>query len=655
MRKAKELTKRVSNSIHNTSIERSKIQILTRRANISTQKSVNHLRKIMICLCLLQSLHTSEAQLLDDSTKNVYGAHSTRFFYPSSLLSVPDSLHSIDTLLRSYGLLSVPERTNFSYVNLGSLNTATRRLFYVPPKQIGTRSGLTAYTPYFVPTEEIKLYETRSPYISTEVLFGDEGRSELQLIFSRNIQPRWNLGARFRRRAIDKQIGPRIRDDRQSISTSYQLHTSTYTEDSLYAFYFLFSGLTYKSFDSGGSSFSLDDPPATRFVYRSATSTLTQARSNTSRYGLQMLQRLRIFPYTYLYLKGQIGREHFSFYDDLLSNDSLFYEQFFVSKEKTNDWLSFSEQSVEGGALWKRSRSSYRGYLGHRWTNYVENDSSDLPLKKEMYLGLEVVHPLPRLGEIELSAKLLQNQYYWLQTGLQHRLMKLNAWLTRYKANAMSKSYTGNHHHWKNTYRSPRAVGLELTTPTYLLYRNIELKAGLQATSLWNYIYYNKSQIPVQLPKKRSIQIGQGSIETKIAFLGQHIFLEARLQIRKFLSSSQEAFAFPTWQTKGSLYYEGKWFNHSVRIQAGLRARWRSNYYGFSYQPALQQFYTQNTFLLQSYTPMDLFLRAKIRSFRFFAHFLHFNKSTGSSYFATPYYLGEQPMFDVGVLWHFFN
>ena len=608
-----------------------------------------------VVLWLLVSLRPVVAQLLDDSTKQVYGPHSTRFFYPSELLSVPDSLHPLDTLLRGYGLLSVPERTDFSYVNLGSLNTATRRLFYSPPKQTGARSGLGAYSPYFVEPEKVPLYETRSPYISTEALFGDEGRLYLQLIFSRNIRPGWNLGFRFKRNAIDKQIGPRIRDDRQSTSMDYQLHMSGYTQDSLYAFHLIFSDLTHKSFDSGGSTFSLDDLPATRFAYRSASPALSQARSNTSRQGLQLLQRLRLLPHTYLYLKGYIGSERFHFYDDLRRGDSLFYEHFFVSKEKTDKLLVFSEQSVEGGALWKKRSSSYRGYIGHRWARYTEDSISTLPQAKELYLGLETIYPLPNLGEIRLSAQLLQSSYYRLHSSWYSPWLRLSTWLLRYKPDLMFQSYNGNHHRWKKSYRTPRAAGLRVETPLYQLHRNINISASLQAVSLRHYIYYGSSQLPVQVPEKQRLQIGEASLQTKISLLWQHVFLETRLRARKFLSSSHESFAFPLWQLRGMLYYEEEWFRQSIRMQAGLRTRWRSSYYGFSYQPALQQFYAQDVFLLQAYAPVDLFLRAEVGNFRFFLQLLHFNQATGSSYFATPYYLGEQRMFDFGMSWNFFE
>ena len=604
----------------------------------------------MACLLLgaIFGLQSAKAQLLDDSTKNVYGAHSTRFFYPEALLFATDSLQPIDTLLRGYDLLSVPERTDFAYVNLGSLGSATRQLFYSAPKQIGARSGLNAYSSYFVHPEKVPLYDTYSPYISAKVLFGGEGRSNLELIYSRNVTPVWNFGARFRRISIDKQIGPRQRDERQLLSTSYQLHTSAATRDSLYAFYVVFSRLHHESFDQGGSLFSLDDTPAARFAYRSATAALTDARSTLWRYGLQTLHRIRILSHTYLYIKGHIGKERFRFYDNLLGSDGSFYERKNISEEETNEYLSFGEENVEGGLLWRQYSGTYRCYLGRRWVNYAENDAPGLPQQRELYLGLSAEQSIA-LGHLSLAAKLLGSGHHQLRLGLRGRLGTAIASLSRYKPTSMSQSYFGNHHIWQQQYRSPKSATLQLLTSAPQLHKNLNLQTEGRISALQHYIYYGKQQMPLQLAPNRILLLGYAALSGRVAFFERHVFLETRLQLRRFLGSRHESFAFPTWHARSTLYYEGQWFKKSVRIQLGLRARWRSDYRGFAYQPALQQFYAQDAFLLRAYTPVDVFLRAKMKNFRIFMHFLHLNQASGSSYFATPYYLGEQRMFDIGL------
>ena len=605
-----------------------------------------------ICLLLL-CVQVAEAQVKEDSMRNVYGAHSVRILSPSACLNF-DSLRSIDTLLHSYDLLSVPQRSNLNYVDLGNLGSATRPLLYERPRQIGARTGLSVYNPYFVRPEEGPLYHTYAPFVSAQVLFGGDRRNVLDVSFSRNFSPTWNLGFDFSRFSIEDQVGPKVRGKLQTLINSFRFHTHFATKDSAHVFYTVFSRMNHESFDYGGSVFPLDALPGLRFASRSAITALSQAKTTTLDYGLESLYRLRVIDRTYLYLKARTGREKFIFYDDLQSGDSTFYTKRLINQDTTNEFLSFREQEAEVGLIWKGNKHLYRVWGGKRWLSYEENLTPRLDQPDENYLAASLRQAIAYRIVLLSEAKRLGSGHYSLAAGLEREKQRLMFWIMRYKPAFMEQAYVGNHHNWRNHLRAPQAIGLALHLHKPIQKQN-HIGLRLRLDGLRNYIYYNKAQNPVQLNASQLLGLEHLTLKGRLAFLRSLFVLEGSLHYRQFIGNKSKAFAFPSYQAHPSLYYQDSWFEKTTRIAIGLRWRWRSSYHGFAYQPALQQFYIQDEFLLHRYGVINLFFKAKIRTFRLLLRITHANKQSGGSYFATPYYLGEPRLFDLKFTWQFYN
>ncbi len=584
-----------------------------------------------------------------------YGTHTTRIFYPASLLSLSDTLLQVDSLLKFVGFVTVPERRDFSYTNLGSLGTATRPLFYEPPKKIGNRSGLTALKPHFRYPEEVKLYNTYSPFLAATGFFGEEGRSNVDFTFARNINPRINLGFSVQNIGVDKQIGPRRgRGDRQNTSVAYQLQGSAFSRDSTYAFYTVFSALKHNDFNQGGSVFDVDTLSGVQFAYRRATPALTEAHGTHNQQALEMLHRLRVLPHTYFYVQGALGKEHFTFLDNLTGNDSLFYVRRQLSDTLTDERLFFSERSAQSGLLWTK-RSSYRLYAEKRWTLYEENDIPQRLREQEVYVGSNIRQHLPYKSVLEVDAKvLLGTSYHRLRMAWQLPFLTISATHLFYKPAMMAQYYVGNHHNWSQPLAAPRALSWQLQTAPFTI-KDFSIQLQAQAYRIRRYVFYNQEQVPTQMSRADTLLLGHTMLKVRYALFNRHVVFEGRVDYRSFLETAYPALSFPRLQTNGTLYYEDRWFNRSVRVQIGLRYRWHSGYYGFAYQPVLQQFHAQDTFYLPPYMPVDIFFRVQLQNFRMYLQYLHANRVANGGYFATPYYQGERELIDVGFVWALFN
>ena len=91
-------------------------------------------------------------------------------------------------------------------------------------------------------------------------------------------------------------------------------------------------------------------------------------------------------------------------------------------------------------------------------------------------------------------------------------------------------------------------------------------------------------------------------------------------------------------------------------MQLGVDFHWKSEYYALGYDPAIRQFYNQNTFKPQDFSIIDVFLNGKIKRARIFLKYNNLIQAfTGQGYFLTPYYPGQRNVLDFGFDWSFYD
>ena len=134
------------------------------------------------------------------------------------------------------------------------------------------------------------------------------------------------------------------------------------------------------------------------------------------------------------------------------------------------------------------------------------------------------------------------------------------------------------------------------------------------------------------------------------------INLESRYTYNVISESSENVLNIPDHHIYARLYYAGKWFDNSIPVQFGANTYYRSEYYGNGYEPSLQSYYVQNSFMLEDYLRYNLFFNMQIKNLRISLKMTHFNQfDKFDGYFVTPYYPGQKKVLDLGVRWYFFN
>ena len=138
----------------------------------------------------------SRSQVLDDSTKNIYGPKTTRFFYEENIFFSDYTASTLDTVIHNFHLYNFVQRYNYEYQDLGNIGTAMNPLYYQLPTQIGVSSGWTSFDPYWN-ANTTRYYDTKSPYSNMHLVLGGNGRSITDIDYTRNIKPNWNFGFNY--------------------------------------------------------------------------------------------------------------------------------------------------------------------------------------------------------------------------------------------------------------------------------------------------------------------------------------------------------------------------------------------------------------------------------------------------------------------------
>ncbi|NJM26612.1 MAG: putative porin, partial [Bacteroidia bacterium] len=253
------------------------------------------------------------SRIIDDSTKQVYGPTTSRFFYERDIFYNRKQLHPIDTVIRNFHRYNYVQRFENLYQDLGNIGTAIRPLYYDAPALVGAIPGFGAYDLYW-DTEPVRYYDTKSPYSNMKVILGGKGRSITRATFSRNINPHWNFGFTYRGLFVDKQILRRGKGDRHVKDNYYDAYTAYETKDSTYTLTANFRRMRHQTDENGGVDLPTDGTFADLFADDSRPK-LTDAESRELRTNFHIYHQYRVGKALQLYHTLDKYRQSNQFFD----------------------------------------------------------------------------------------------------------------------------------------------------------------------------------------------------------------------------------------------------------------------------------------------------------------------------------------------------
>jgi hypothetical protein len=227
------------------------------------------------------------------------------------------------------------------------------------------------------------------------------------------------------------------------------------------------------------------------------------------------------------------------------------------------------------------------------------------------------------------------------------------------KPGFLANAYRGSHDRWEFDFRNIDVSQLN----GYLHYGNrvLKLSPGVTFTRLRNYIFFDKwtnvdtvqQVLPVQSDGNQIF--ASPEVRFSITFF-RHITFSNQAIYTLFIENAHEAIRVPELFVNAQLSYANIFFNGNLDMHAGVDLHWKSTYYAPGYDPAIQQFFNQDSFQSPAFPLVDIFFNAKIKRARvFFKYHNVMQLLWKTGYLPTPYYPGQRNIFDFGFDWSFYD
>ncbi|MEO9484826.1 MAG: putative porin [Ekhidna sp.] len=601
------------------------------------------------------------AQIVDDSTKQIYGPKTTEFTTGSNLLNNLEAYQNVDTSIYLFERKSFYDRSGRRFQDLGSFGTALFPIFHNPQSQIGRTSGFNAYSRYAFEASEAKYYDTKSPFIELQVYLGGGNRNIVDVGFSRNVNPNWNIGFDLRKITTNKQLAPENQTDRQVIGTSFVGYTHYKHPKIKYQLAANYSSMNHKVVEIGGARPTSDSLRTDFFLFDNALVRLDDAQGiiSTSRWYLyhdyqiaEQFQLYHIFDFkrevnVYKDFLGGTGSGGYDLYRD-------FYQDFLIDSDSTQERNEFKSLSNEAGIKGNLSSVFYRFYARIRSVNwqYLLYDPEGETAEK--YLGGFVRFDWKEKFKVSGNAEYLIGGEYQFGGKLSSDLINLSYDSRKFKVPFVYADYFGNHHEWHNNFESIFSNKLE--GQLNLQIKSFEFKPKLSLTAYNNFVYLDQNVDPVQASDGVLISSFGADFNLRIFNDKQEGWhLENELLATNVSGGSADKVRVPDLFFNGRYFWRGNWFDDLVPVEFGIDAHARSSYLANAYAPEIQQFYLQDVQEIFGYVAADLFVNMKIDKFFFAFKWTHVNQPQDDGYFVTPNYPGQRKVIDLTVRWMFFD
>jgi hypothetical protein len=625
------------------------------------------------------------SRVIDDTTRQIYGPKTAKYYYEEDVFFNRKIVHPIDTLIRNFHRWTYVQRYNYSYQDLGNQGTAIQPIFYQAPGVIGARSGFDVYSPYW-DSETIRHYDTKSPYSNMDVILGGLGRSATKAVYSRNITPRWNFGFKYRGFFIDRQLPQRTgKGDRVTKSQYYDVNTTYFTKDSTYRIFASFKRMFHRVIEPGGVFF-LDkgDSTFSNFFEKDVNIGLRSAESNDLRMHFHFSHQYQVGKALQLYHIFDRHRQRVLFHD-FVRNEGTYYTYFNTvpHSDTVNNISNFrlvrNELGIKGNFL----KLFYNGYYAIRHYNMEISDWREKsPGLKPSIPGLEILYTFPQAypgkvglgeevylgGRMELLldsiglvngwAEANQNGNYRIEGRIASKWFEASLKQLDYRPGFAQQKYLGAFNYWNNTFQDIQSSQLN----GYVHYKSsvFSISPGLTFTRLKNYVFFRSLNNPDTM-KAAPFQSSGNQVffapEVRLSLtLFRHLTISGQAIYTSFIKNDDNAIRVPELFANGQIAYANIFYKGNMDMHAGADVHWSSAYFAQGYDPAIRQFYNQDSFKVNAFPVVDLFFNIKVLRGRIFFKYnnvVQAFKKTG--YFATPYYPGLRNILDFGFDWSFYD
>lgn len=591
--------------------------------------------------------------LLDDSTQMVFGPHTSLFFYEKDIKRNRLVLYPQDTLLDNFHKYDPVAKGNWKDQDLGNIGSATKSIFYKIPELIGTRSGFHGYDLYFQDPQHARYFDTKSPFTEMSAFFGGGSRNMLDLVFARNVNPRWNVGFEMHTIRSRKTLNPIAREDNMAIQNAYSFQTNYRSENEKYWILGTFSRMRHVVNEIGGIIPPEVDSTSLYFTYENAKVWLNKSRASDLRQDYHIYHEYKLKDQLQVYHVFDRKKQNLGFTADLNSSDAAYFPATrFHHEDSTRNVNNFGEWRNEVGF-----KGTFGGFYYNAFTKFRSGKMKSPFLTEdskfnEVYIGGELIGDLSEKWSLSADGEYLLPGAFRLRGVFKSPWLEVEYTKALYKATSMQQNYAGNHYSWSNDFSN---TGVDQIKGTLLGdFKNIQIRPALTINRINNYIYFDQDRSATQANSDAFILMPSLLANFKI---GKKFRWDNEFIYTKVTGEAKDAFRIPAFYANSKFYVDSPFFDDNVVVQMGIDVRYHSSYFGEAYFAGFQQFHLQNEFEIYAYPVFDFFLNFRINRTNVLLKYNHFNSGLmrQEGYFVTPDYTGYKSFFDLGITWYLFD
>ncbi|WP_211617691.1 putative porin [Hymenobacter psychrotolerans] len=632
----------------------------------------------LILVLLLAGPAAVQAQVLDDSTKVLYGARTTFVLREADLLRDQAKGRIIDTTLTNLPSARTWYHDSTFHQDLGHVATAARPLLWRTNTELGARVGRNVFDRYARDPAAIPYYDSRSPYTFFRFIQGGNGEQVFELSYTRSINKNASVGIAYERFASNKVYATDSRE-RLVEHTNFLVFARFQSDDERYHALFNYSNVRHMAVEQGG----IQPQPATAtvpadtalsqlFDYGEERPRLFNANNIEHRDGLRLAQSYRLLGKGLTaYHVADWRRQMNKFNDtrlpiDAATNAIIFYPRARLSQTATDDRAEAHRVENTFGVLGRTSAVEYRLYARHRALSLATRNlvgepgelrpaANDGQRFSQIFVGGTAAFNY-RIFAIETAGEVFAqdfenpgaNREYWVRGAAKLGPLTGELLSTSYSPTLTQRQFDGNHYAWENSFENTKVNQLTVRVNQTLGRHRLEASGAI--VNITDLMYYSETGAPAQLSEDRRLL----TLSARHRFnLGSFYFDN---QAHATSGGDEEGLRIPALVTNSKFYYQGYLFKKVLFGQIGTEIYYQSTWRPYDYSPSNQQFYVQNHFKAANFAVADVFLTADIRTVAVLLKMAYVNQGIlRDGYFVTPYYTGLPRRFELGIRWQFFD
>ena len=651
-----------------------------------------------LVIILFLSVKSTFAQIVDDTTTEVYGKHSTKYYLQEDVYYVNVSNRSLDSSLNNQHYYNYQFVNNTWYQGLGNMGMAMKPIYYKAPAEIGYKLGFESFHAYLNPLKDQRYYDTKSPYTELKFLQGSTGEQRLFVGLARNVNRYWNIGASYNRFTSAKQFAVVSKRDFQADHHQINAHTSFKTKNEKYVVLLNFNYMQHWSYESGG----IKPVPelggvidSGMYLYKMADVRLFRSNVQAARnyYKTTNLHLYHQFnpldsgnTRLQLFHEADWKRENQYFRDNNLQTDKAFrtyYGEVYFKDTLTANYLNKYELLQNKIGLKGNVANLFYALYYKTRTYSIVDISQDIATSgkpkmwmNDAFVGGELKYKLTKDIELGIAGQGLMafknikhpddsvytsHDDYQLDATAKYKDFSLQIGQSRVSPTLMQSRLVYNLASYAHNKDSMTAVLNRNATFTYLKTKGERfLKLSVHYQRVDNLVYFKRLTSGADSSKLRSVQ-DKGYIDYVQPTIGfrvnyRTVYLENEFIFTNVFADN-EIIHMPRWFTMPKLYYQRSLFDKAINLQVGAELFLKADYYADDYAPQLNQYFWQEKHVIKTFPITNAFLNFQISRATIFLKLTNVfgGQIEQRGYQETPYYAAMRRSFQFGVTWCAFD